>query len=279
MGIIAFNADSLYHAINSNVGSVFSFLKGFSRGTERVATLSKFNQMSAVAIGRALLQQIDSEGETRGTLAVYTDVQVATVSCTPRRGELKLLGLPPNNHSLRSCANHAFTYVRNHVHLISSRLGRPLRLDPETLLRYDVNGKPIKNGEVDVLIYFPASCTQCKTCGCAAPLVLALCSVFWRLPLPVKGMASMGAIDHHGQLFPATKVRIQFVLNIKEKAIGRLFLPQRNKDQVRSILEESRVGAPHVTDKDVEQRLQGIEGFENNILDMIASVFYNVKPS
>ncbi len=96
--------------------------------------------------------------------------------------------------------------------------------------------------------------------------------------MPVKGMASMGAIDQHGQLFPASQVRKEFILNIKEKAVGRLFIAQRSKDQVSSILEESRVGLAHVTDKDVEQRLQGIEGFEN-MLDMIASVFYNVKSS
>ena len=70
-------------------------------------------------------------------------------------------------------------------------------VDPQNLVRLDRNRFPIREGHIDVMVYF--GCRMCVTALCSAPLVLALCSVFWGLSLPYD-TASMGAMDFTGQL-------------------------------------------------------------------------------
>ncbi len=59
--------------------------------------------MSAFAMTRTILY-LSLADVTFATTIRSTTVQVATIPCPPRQGEVKILGVPPDNNSLQDSA-------------------------------------------------------------------------------------------------------------------------------------------------------------------------------
>lgn len=66
-----------------------------------------------------------------------------------------------------------------------------------------INSAAVCSSQVDVIIYVGAS-NNLFTTACAAPLVFALCSVFWRRRLPKFLFGAVGTMDFTGKLNPAS---------------------------------------------------------------------------
>lgn len=222
--------------------------------------------MSALVAARTLLLQVKCHEPGAVMVTIDTQVQVATIPCFPRQGELKVLGMVARNFSLPASATMALNYVRNHVAEISACLGSSPGVDPKNLVRLDRKGLDIREGHVDVVVYFP--CRTCMTALCTAPLVLALCSVFWRLSLP-EDTASMGAMDLSGKLYPNSDNTLLYFLIARTENINRFLMPHRNWEQLRDMLDEERPINYKICRKQFEM---GFRGFKN-LLDMIGFAF------